>query len=344
MKYLIVRLGAIGDCIITTPLVRYLKNKGHEVYYFGSERAKMILENNPNIDQFILYPPDSVENTELGNHFDFIGKVYNCDKVVNLCESIEVRLAVTQDYPQWNWPKRERREYCDKNYYEYTFEHAGFKDAIKEESISPHEFYRPEMFFTQEEEDYIEEFRKKWLGYKIIMWGLSGSGRHKTYPYVPYVVGDLLKNFKDIVVFLVGGNTCKILECGFPNHKRIEKLSGIFNFRQSALMAKYAYAVVSPDTGFLHSAGCWDTPKIGLLTHSTIKNITGNFINDYSIESEAVCAPCFRLVTENDNCLLEKGTKSCLCMSAEGMKPERVYKRITEVINANRGVEVSCVS
>jgi len=327
MRYLIVRIGAYGDALITTPLIHYLKEQGNEVYYLMSERAEQMLRYNSNIDKAIIHPENSVENDNLGEYFEQVRVDNDCDKLINLCESIEVRLAVLSDYPQWNWTKEERKAYCNRNYYEYTFEHAGFGQI---ERVS----YLPEMFFTKEEEDYILQFRKRFLGQKIVMWGLSGSGRQKTYPYVPYIVGDLVRDFKDVVVILVGGEGCKILECGFPNHKRILKMSGEFNMRQSALMAKYASLVISPDTGFLHCAGCWDTPKIGLLTHSTIENITKHFKNDYSIESTSVCAPCFRLITNAEvECLHEKGTKACLCMSKEHMKPEVIYNRIKEVLN-----------
>lgn len=331
-----VRIGALGDTLITTPLVRYLKSKGDEVCYLGSEQAEQILKHNTNIDKFIYHKRDSVENSKLQEYFEGIAKENKCDKIVDLCESIEVRLAVTSDYPQWNWSKKDRKEYCDRNYYEYTFEHAKINPDW-ENIADMKEFYKPEMFFDEEEYGFIEDVRKKLLGNKILMWGLSGSGRQKTYPYVPYIVEDLFREFKNLVVILVGGETCKILECGFHNHKRLMKKCGEFNFRQSALMSAYCDLVVSPDTGFLHASGCWETPKIGLLTHSTRENITKYFKNDYSLESESVCAPCFRLITDADTqCPLEKGTKACVCMSKEYMKPEKIFDRIKEVLNANR--------
>lgn len=326
MRYLVVRIGAFGDALITTPLIRCLKKQGHEVYYLMSERGEQMLRHNPYIDKAIMHSDDSVANDKLGEYFDRIAKDNKCDKVINLCESIEVRLAVMSDYPMWNWSKKERREYCNKNYYEYTFEHAGFSA----EGIS----LKPEMFFTQAEEDFIAEFRKRFIGQQLILWGLSGSARQKTYPYVPYIANDLLKKYKNVVFVLVGGEACKVLECAFPKHHRIIKMSGAFTMRQSCLLTKYSSIVVSPDTGLLHAAGCWDTPKIGLLTHSTIENITKHFVNDFSIESEAVCAPCFRLIKDAEKeCLHERETKACLCMGKEGMKPEKIFNRITEVLD-----------
>lgn len=332
MRTLVIRIGAYGDVVITTPLIRYLKSQGAEILYLGSERAEEVLRGNPNVDKFVLHPKDSVPTLELDAYFEKIKVNNNCDNLINLCESVEVRLAVSPNFPQWNWTKKERLVYCDRNYYEFCFEHAGVKisnspiDEIKD-------FYRPEMFFTNEEEDTIAEIRKQCLGHKIIMWGLSGSGRQKTYPYVPYIIGDIMREMRDAIVILVGGETCKILECALPNHRRILKKSGEFSFRESALMAKYSDLVISPDTGFLHCAGMWDTPKIGLLTHTTIENITKHFKNDFSLESLAPCAPCFRLIDDaGTQCPTERASNACLCMGKDAMPAERILSRIKEVL------------
>lgn len=343
MRILVIRIGALGDALIVTPLVRYLANQGHEVYFLGSEQSEEILRHNPHVKKFISHQRDSITNDKLGEYFEKLRVENECDKYIDLCESVEVRLALCRDYPQWNWPKQERKAYANINYYEYAFTQTrhqfGEFLAQKSHTFMPtvtlltHEFYKPEMFFSNEELDWVLDERKKNIGQTVIMWGLSGSGRQKTYPYVPYIVADLIKKNKDLKVILVGGNTCKILEAGFPDNARIVKRSGDYSFRQSALLAQHVDLVVSPDTGFLHAAGCWSTPKIGLLTHTTIENITKHFENDFSIESEAPCAPCFRLIQDAEKeCPLELATSATLCMGKDGMKPERVLARIEEAL------------
>ncbi len=325
MRVLIVRIGALGDSLITTPLIRQLKQDGNEVYYLGSDQAQVILKNNPNIDKFIHHKHDSIPNNKLGEYFESIKQAYECDKMIDLCESIEVKLALIPEDPKYNLPKYERAKLCNKNYYDQTLEIAGCKTNNK----------LPEMFFSQEEEDEFAEFREENLGFKVIVWGLSGSGRNKSYPYVPYIVADLLKKYRKLKIVFVGDMPCQILECGMPEDKRVIKKSGKWSFRQSALACKYADLVVSPDTGLLHAAGCFDTPKIGLLGHSTIENITKYFINDYSLEAECDCAPCFRLIKDaNIQCPTDKISSATWCMS-KGLPAERVKERIEEVLYAN---------
>lgn len=334
MRILVVRIGAYGDAIVTTPLVRYLAEKGHEVVFLGSEQSEEVYRHNPRLAEFVHHERDSIQNDKLGEYFADVAVKHGCERVIDLCESIEVRLAIARDYPMWNWPKAERAAYANINYYEYAFAMAATQHLDLFDNFPAEERNLiPEMFFSQDEEDWAMEERKKNVGRTVVMWGLSGSGRQKTYPYVPYIVADMVRRDKHLKVVLVGGQTCQILEAGFPQSPQIVRRSGDYAFRQSALLAKYVSLVVSPDTGFLHAAGCWETPKIGLLTHTSRENITKHFKNDFSIESKAPCAPCFRLIQNAGvECPLEPATTATLCMGKEAMEPERVFERIQEAL------------
>jgi ADP-heptose:LPS heptosyltransferase len=53
MKILFFRLGAVGDCLLTTPAVRYVKElyPDAQIHYLAGSAAAPILENNPYIDR-----------------------------------------------------------------------------------------------------------------------------------------------------------------------------------------------------------------------------------------------------------------------------------------------------
>ena len=62
-RVFLIRLGAYGDILGITPLVKYLKEeKKWEVYFHTSERGMELIENNPYIDKIIPYKSDSVTN------------------------------------------------------------------------------------------------------------------------------------------------------------------------------------------------------------------------------------------------------------------------------------------
>lgn len=345
MRILVTRLGAIGDSLGVTPLFRYLHARGDEVYILTKETGEQIYRHNPNIDKLILYK-DEVEkmlpgeidypNNKLGEFFDAVAKAYECDKQINLCESWEVKLARCPHEPNFKYPKNEAMQLCNVNYYEQIFKLAN--EPIPEN-------LNPEMFFTPEEtismNNMFVDFRKK--GKFIILWGLSGSASNKTYPYCPEVIFEILKKYPQVVFLTVGDEACQILEVELKDDRIINK-SGIFELRESCLATKYADLVICPDTGILHASGMYDTPKIGLLNHTTIENITMHFKNDFSLEAkdgthpfwdEISCSPCFMIHQfKSISCQTEeiKGTTAPICM-VRGIMPERLIKRIDEVIN-----------
>lgn len=330
-RILVVRLGAIGDCIIMTPLLRWLKSLGHEIYLNTSETGMTILAGCPYVDKFIPYKSDSVQNDLLGEFWNTMKKTYECDAMINLCESLEVALAVHPSEPNYNYSKKERFEICNKNYYEFSFEWARKKmpELPEPKNVS----FTPELPFTEAEIKFVEDQYKSWKGKYVIVWGLSGSGRNKTYPFTDFIIGDLLKEFKRKLLFVtVGDSSCKVLEAAMEDTDVIRR-AGDWTMRQSILATKYANLVVSPDTGLLHGASCFDTPKVALLGHTTAVNITKTFKNAYPIEAQCDCAPCFRLIYESPTqCPIDPFTGACWCMS-HGLPMERVYEHIKKVIN-----------
>lgn len=323
-RTLVIRLGAYGDCIITTPLLRHLKSNGNEVYMITSAQGMEILKGNPNIDKFIYYPKDSIPNNKLGDFFEAVRKAYECDEAIDLCESLEWALALHPKDPVYNYPRLDREKRCNKNYYEHTFDFAKRnRNGVD---------MGGELFFTEEEEKKVKGILAPYKDKFVVLWGLSGSGRNKTYPFAPYVMADLIKRYPRMVIITVGDLGCEILEVGM-NNKNVIGMSGKTSFRESALMTKYVDLLVSPDTGLLHASGCYETPKIGLFGHSTIENISKHFKNDHSIEAKCSCAPCFRLIYHAPvQCPIDPISSGCWCMT-EGLPPKRVYDHIRGVMD-----------
>ena len=57
VKFLIIRFSSIGDIVLTSPLVRILKQqvKGAEIHYLTKENFAFISKNNPYIDKTIAF-------------------------------------------------------------------------------------------------------------------------------------------------------------------------------------------------------------------------------------------------------------------------------------------------
>ena len=325
--------------MVTSPLCRYLKQQGHEVYYLGSEQAQLILDNNPNIDKFILHVRDSVDSHVLDKYFESVRIANECDKHIGLSESLEVSLALTPSQPAYNYPKFERKEMCNKNYYEETMRIAGVETGDYGSLMFKFDKnYNPEMFFTDHEEKYIlDDIRTPYMGKKKILWGLSGSSRQKTIP--PQTMVEVIKAFPDCIHITVGDEACRILEWPW-SHPSVKKQfpnvvcrSGIYTIRESILACKYVDLVIAPDTGLLHGSGCFDTPKIGIFTNTTNENIAKHFKNNYSLDAKPLgCAPCFRLIyNASVQCTHADDGITPICISEMCQPADRIIKRIKEV-------------
>lgn len=320
-KALVLRPGAFGDVIILTPVFRKLKELGYKTYAYVGARGKTVLENNPNVDEIILYEKEGDHNPDIQKDFDAVTDNVNPDWVKNFSESIEVNVVAHPRSPAYIYPKNERRKIYDKNYYEATGKWADLDlgDRIL-----------PEVYFTNEE---IAKAKENVSKEKFtILWCMSGSGANKAYPWVDYVMGEVLKELDDVEFITVGDEKCQMIET--IQDERVKNLSGKIGFRDSMALTHCVDLVVSPDTGILHASGACSVPKIGILGHTTIENITKHFINDYSLEADenlAECSPCFRLIYDHKvQCPVDNLSGAAWCMS-HGQPAARLKKRIIDV-------------
>lgn len=339
-RILICRLGAVGDTIITTPLVSFLHALGYEVFYLTSAVGNEILQHNPKIAKLIVHIKDSVPSSELDKYFKSVAQANECDYVIDLCESIEVNLALHPSDPRYKYPKYERKELCDRNYYEETLNIAKRQLSQQGSSVflsSELNYYHdvstlnPEYFYNNDEDMAMRQLFAKYAGVFTVVIGLSGSARQKTFPYYRELINSLTKEIPSIQFITVGDEGCQILEYNLASLDNVLCTSGIWSIRQSIHATKYASLVISPDTGLLHGSGCYDTPKIGLLTSTSQENITKHFVNDFSIEAQGVaCAPCFYLIHDADTQCNLGENRACLCMS-KGHSVDKIVERVLEV-------------
>jgi hypothetical protein len=74
------------------------------------------------------------------------------------------------------WPNEVRAKYMDRNYLEWTHELA---------EVPPP--YRPKFYSTLEEKAWARKTANQW-GRKNIIWSLSGSSGHKTWPHLDTII------------------------------------------------------------------------------------------------------------------------------------------------------------
>jgi ADP-heptose:LPS heptosyltransferase len=307
---LVIRFGALGDTLWLTPVLRKLKEEGYHVTVNSTEYGAQVLKENPNIDEFILHDTsDDIPYEDLDAYWAELGQNY--DRVINLTKSIEGDLVKVEGSEQFAWPHEKRHAECNVNFQDYTMALSGYPDAKGE---------IPEMYFSDMEEHLAKIWKENNKDKFTILWSLSGSAYHKTYPWAEYVAGELAARFKNLRIITVGDELCKIME--WDENKTTNKC-GVLTVRQSFLLTKYADLVVGPDTGLMNAASCYDTPKVILMSANSTENLTKYWKNCTTLWShDCECYPCHRLIYSN-NC--PKGTVAGIapkCM--ENIQPEDV--------------------
>ncbi len=300
-KCLIIRIGAYGDAICVTPILPLLKKDDYHITFSVSQRAKEVLLNNPYIDIFHDHDEDIPADDKLTQYWDNLSQGF--DRVINLTESIEGSISKSERRSDFHWSKEKRHAECDINFYDRTLELAGYPDVRVRNG---------ELYWSEEEEKIAKSFRHKHKGEFMILWGLSGSAFHKTYPYAEYVADAFLKNHKDTVFVTVGDELCRLLEF---NLSHTIKKSGQWSIRRSMIMTKYADLVIGTDTGLMHAVGCYGTPKILLLSANTEENLSKYWKNCINLKADVECQPCHRLIFTLNACEHDKDLKSPICMS-----------------------------
>jgi ADP-heptose:LPS heptosyltransferase len=297
--------GAIGDFIQTVPVLKKLKKEGYHVTVNCSETARDVLKYCPYVDELAVQMRDYVPNkgTTSGPLLEYWQELATkYDKFVNLTGSAEESLLVPDtklmammqqlgnEHPElseqnrfYNSIRAIQKQAGDTNYYDNHLAKAGYSDRGM----------NGELFFGEQEEIMAQGFRDKYPGRFIVMWVLSGSSYHKRYPYFQEVAQELIIRNPDILLISVGDAECALIERSESN--RYLPRAGRWLLRTTLVMTKYVDLVIGPETGILNAAGCFDTPKITMLSHSSHENLCKYWKNDFCIApdpKEVFCHPC----------------------------------------------------
>jgi hypothetical protein len=275
----IARYGAMGDLIMITPLIHKLHDEGYEVTVNLSPYSAMVLQHNPYIDNIVIQERDAIPNHQLGLYWKEWESEY--DKYINLSESIEGALLKVEGRRDFFTHKDWRHQVCNRNYFDYTMERGGYPDATG---------LRGELFFTRSEIKEAQHFREKFKDKYIIMWAMNGSSFHKRYGLFQPVMTSWLNQHPDALLMTVGDKTAQQFEF---SHPRVFKASGLWPVRHSMCLTQFVDLVVGPETAITNAAGCYETPKVTLLSHSTHENLCKYWANDYCLAPDPAIAPCY---------------------------------------------------
>jgi len=261
MKVLVIRFSSIGDIVLTTPVVRCLKQKypQAEVHYLTKVAYGPMLTSNPYIDRLFYLNDDLAEVTEQlkKEKYDHVIDLHNNIRTMRVKKALNVKSYAFPklNFKKWLLVNLKMDVMPDKSIVERYFE-----------AVKPLEVYNDGKGL-----DYFLRTDKQLTNTDIPMshWGgfvgcvIGGSYNTKKLPVAQW------KKFCETVpypVMLLGGpeDRAEGDEIAEMDRIKIYNSCGKFSLNESAELVKYAKVIVSNDTGLMHVAAAFQKPIISL--------------------------------------------------------------------------------
>lgn len=252
-KILIIRFSSIGDIVLTTPVIRCLKQlPDAEIHFLTKKSFKGILDHNPYLTKVHTIEKDVKEViTELKKeNFDFVVDLHN-----NI-RSAQVKVALgkpTSTFRKLNFKKwllvnfkinRMPAEHLVERYLQ-TVEPLGVKNDFK----------GLDYFIPEQDDVSISALpiahQSGYIGFVI-------GAKHATKQLPVEKIIDICKKLNQPIVLLGGkedAENAKAIEAAVGN--LIYNACGKYNLNQSASLVKQAKKIITHDTGLMHIAAAF---------------------------------------------------------------------------------------
>lgn len=261
-KILIIRLSSIGDIVLTTPVVRCVKQQvpDCELHFLTKARFSDVLQHNPYIDKLILLG-DSLSDTIKvlrSEKYDFIVDLHK-----NI-RSLLIRLSLR--VPSASFNKLNFKKFLLTKFHIDRMPKVHIVDryfaAAKRLNVE-NDGQGLDFFFSDEEKNtnlpLPEAFRSNYVAIAV-------GAQHFTKIYPAEKVGELCRMLYPNKVVLIGGKT------DIERGKQIVAMSqgnvinacGQLSLRQSALVLWRSDVVIANDTGMMHIAAALRKPVVSI--------------------------------------------------------------------------------
>jgi len=295
VKFLILRFSSIGDIVLTTPVVRCLKQQypNAEIHYFTKKKFGFLLADNPYIYKTWLL--DGSLNDMLkelrSENFDYV-----IDLHTNL-RTIRIKLALWKR--SFSFKKLNIEKWLQTQFKIDYLPDIHIVDRYLE-TVKPLQVINDDLgldyfipYKDKVERDWIPEtHRSKFVAYAI-------GGQHTTKKLPVHRMIELCRKI-NFPVILLGGK--EDFEAGEEIRKAIgDSLifngCGKYNFNQSASIVEQSFIVFSHDTGLMHVASAFKkkvysiwgntVPAFGMYPYKTAFEVIENNNLD--------CRPCSKI-------------------------------------------------
>jgi ADP-heptose:LPS heptosyltransferase len=293
MKILIIRFSSIGDIVLTTPVIRCLKQQLNcEIHYFTKKSFYDVLKHNPYIDQIHLLKEDiNINLNEL--------KAHNFDYIIDLHHNLRsLRVKRSLGKPSSSFNKLNFEKWMMVNFKWNLLPPVHIVDRYLETAKSlgvQNDHKGLDYFISAEEEIDISTLP---LTHQNGYIGFAIGAQHATKRLPKEKIADICKKINKPVILLGGKED--IATADFIQQQVGEKVinaCGKYSINQSASLVKQAEKLITHDTGLMHIAAAFDKEIISIWGNT----IPGFGMSPYKtsrspiIEIGLSCRPCSKI-------------------------------------------------
>ena len=297
MKILVLRFSSIGDIILTTPILRCIKNQRNdiELHFLTKQSFVFLLEANPHLDRLHAFEKDIDEVVEsIKKHqFDLIIDLHNNLRSKRLIKALQTKAV---SFPKLNLQKAIATLLKYTSILPKVHIVDRYFETVK--CLGIHNDGKGLDYFIPESDQINVYHRFPQLGNASFVAVVAGGSY-----FTKQIPNGLLDEFitrSPLPVVLLGDNKDKIkIEPLLDKHPHLINACGELSFHQSAAVLQQAQYVVSSDTGLMHVAAAFK---------KRIVSVWGNTVPEFGMdpylpapESRIVqvehlkCRPCSKL-------------------------------------------------
>ena len=271
MKILVIRFSSIGDIVLTTPVIRGIKEQvdGAEVHFATKQKFEAVVKHNPFLSKIHLLDNDftSFKNQLKAEKFDLVIDLHHNLRSLRLKKALGVKSFSFDkiNFSKWLSVLFKNKKFLPKLHivdrYMATAKSLGVLNDGKG------------LDYFLGKETLPEEFAKIT---KSPFIAVAIGGQHFTKRMPVKKLSELLDK-STLPLVLLGGkeddqSAAEIVK-QLPHHQ-VFSLCGKLSLNQSALVVKHAQKLITHDTGLMHIGAAFNIP---------ITSIWGNTIPEFGM-------------------------------------------------------------
>lgn len=259
MKILIIRFSSIGDIVLTTPVIRCLKQQldGAEIHYLTKKSFASILNSNPYVDKLHLLS-DTLSTTikEL--------EAENFDYIIDLHNNLRTRLLKLQlNVKAQSFDKLNLKKFLFVNFKINVLPAKHIVDRYLDTVAFlgvKNDGQGLDYFFSAQHdlESLLPDTHQKYTGLVI-------GAQHATKRLPVHKLIEICRTASQLVVLLGGKEDAERgEEIRQASPENVFNACGKYSLEESAFLVKHAQQIISHDTGLMHIAAAFDKPIISV--------------------------------------------------------------------------------